>query len=269
MNIALPIRGMEADAQELPPLPSRNIGGIAVADLGQAEAVALLQARLAARAFTRIGFLNAHCFNVSREDEDYRRCLEDFLVLPDGVGVDLAAKILFGRPFSANLNGTDFLPAFLRLTQDPLKVALIGSRPGVCERASEAFRALAPQHDYVAVSHGFFSGEIATGQVLQTLRAAQADILLVGLGVPRQELFIARHVGPQEAILAFAVGALMDFMAGEVPRAPKAVRRLRLEWAYRLALEPRRMARRYIIGNPKFLAHVMREKRTTRRAAAL
>ena len=82
----------------------------------------------------------------------------------------------------------------------------------------------------------------------------------MALGVPRQERFIAEALSPGDVRLAIGVGALLDFIAGKVPRAPAPVRRFRLEWAYRLAIEPRRLAGRYLLGNPLFLARIVRQK---------
>ena len=80
------------------------------------------------------------------------------------------------------------------------------------------------------------------------------------MGVPRQELWIARNLTKQHCILPIAVGALLDFLSGSVPRAPGWMRTLRLEWLFRLIIEPRRLWRRYIVGNPLFLARVLYQK---------
>ena len=84
--------------------------------------------------------------------------------------------------------------------------------------------------------------------------------MLVAMGVPRQELWISRHLTAGHCIMPIAVGALLDFMSGSVPRAPQWVRRWRLEWVFRLVIEPSRLWRRYIIGNPVFLARVVGQK---------
>ena len=80
------------------------------------------------------------------------------------------------------------------------------------------------------------------------------------MGVPRQEFWIAKNITPRHCTLPMAVGALLDFLSGTVPRAPAWMRRLRLEWVVRLIIEPGRLWRRYILGNPAFLARVVRQK---------
>src|SRR5690606_37113171 len=92
--------------------------------------------------------------------------------------------------------------------------------------------------------------------VAADIRASGADLVLVGMGCPRQELFAARHLVVPGGVSALCVGGLLDFTAGEKPRAPALVRRLRLEWVYRLILEPRRMWRRYLVGNVVFMARL-------------
>lgn len=205
----------------------------------------------------RVAFANAHCVNVAAQDGAYRHAVSDFVLLPDGVGMDLAARLLYGRAFPENLNGTDFVPRLLANAPRPWRVALLGGAPGVVEAAAASFADAFPAHSFLPVSHGFFACEAQRRAALAALAAVQADVVLVGLGVPRQEQLIAEHRTPAHGRLALAVGALLDFTAGVVPRAPRIVRRFRLEWLFRLGLEPRRLARRYVLGNPAFLFRVV------------
>jgi exopolysaccharide biosynthesis WecB/TagA/CpsF family protein len=96
---------------------------------------------------------------------------------------------------------------------------------------------------------------------LALLKGQPVDLLLVAFGNPRQEIWIAERITHEHAHLAIGVGALFDFLAGEVQRAPRWLRAARLEWAYRLMLEPARLWRRYVLGNPAFLLRVLRQKR--------
>ena len=106
---------------------------------------------------------------------------------------------------------------------------------------------------------GFFSPEDEP-KVIAQIRASGAGLMLVALGNPKQEQWLDRCLGDTGARLGVGVGAFFDFQAGEVPRAPSWVNRAGLEWAFRLALEPSRMWRRYLVGNPAFLARVLRER---------
>jgi exopolysaccharide biosynthesis WecB/TagA/CpsF family protein len=237
----------------------KTILGISVASVGWDEAIGLLKRMLAERRFTKVGFLNAHNANVASVDAEFAEALEDFLILPDGVGVDMAAKILYGAPFPANLNGTDFVPGLLQAASKPLTVGLLGATRRNAEGAAGKLAAIAPQHDYVVVHDGYFSPQEEPA-VVERIRSLRPDVLLVAMGVPRQELWIARNMTDKHCTLPIAVGALLDFLSGAVPRAPAWMRRLRLEWLFRLIVEPGRLWRRYIVGNPLFLARVLRQK---------
>lgn len=235
----------------------RRIGGVDVISVTADEARRILLARIEARIFTKVAFLNAHCVNLAFQSESYRRSLQDFVVLPDGLGVDMASQLLYGRPFSENLNGTDFVPFLLAETSRPLTVVLLGAEPGIADAACARLIEQCPQHRFAVVSHGFFEEGAQTEALLATMRALKPDLAIVALGVPRQELWIAEHLSGEECTVAMGVGALLDFVAGKVSRAPAPIRMMRMEWIYRMIIEPRRLWRRYILGNPTFLARMV------------
>ncbi|MDX3926353.1 MAG: WecB/TagA/CpsF family glycosyltransferase [Shinella sp.] len=238
----------------------RDILGVAVCDFGWAEAFAFAEdAASMPIGQTVIAFINANNANLMMRDPQYRAALDRQIVFPDGHGVDIASLVFHGKKFPANLNGTDFVPALLTYIAAPKRVALIGTRPETLLRATENFRRHAPWHDFIPVSDGFFDKNDSAA-VMEKVREARPDILLVAMGSPVQEKWIDRHVGPGHARLVISVGALFDFMAGDVPRASETVRRLRLEWLFRLLLEPSRLWKRYLVGNPLFLYHVLRYK---------
>lgn len=241
-------------------IQDRDILGIRVKAFGWNEALDDLERGLTGDEPQRIiNFLNAHNANTALRDPGYRDGLSRSEVLPDGIGVDIASKALYGQPFPANLNGTDLVPALLVRVSRPLKVALIGARAEVLARATENFRIATPWHQFFAVADGFFDrGD--TARVLERLAELEPDITLVAMGSPSQEVWIDGNFGPGHGKLVFGVGALFDFIAGEVPRASDFVRDMRLEWVFRLSLEPGRLWRRYVIGNPLFLYHVLRYK---------
>ncbi|AZO09668.1 glycosyltransferase [Mesorhizobium sp. M3A.F.Ca.ET.080.04.2.1] len=237
----------------------RTILGISVLAIRWDEATALLNRLIAERRFTKVSFLNAHNANIAYTDPVFAEALDDFLVLPDGVGVDMAAKLLYGAPFPDNLNGTDFVPAFLKASARPLTVALLGATRVNAEAASAKLAALAVQHKFVVIHDGYFS-PAEEPEIVGRIARLRPDVLLVAMGVPRQELWIARHIEPGHCTLPIAVGALLDFLSGTVPRAPLWMRRMRLEWLFRLWVEPGRLWRRYVVGNPLFLWRVLKQK---------
>lgn len=177
------------------------------------------------------------------------------LVLNDGVAIDVASFLRFGAFFPENLNGTDFTWTLLsRLDQDT-SIFLLGSRPEVVESAAKAFGGL-PHVRVVDYSDGYtiWADEAA---LIRRIQNAQPDILLVGFGNPTQEEWMLRNRSVLETPLMISVGALFDFVSGNKPRAPKVLRVMRLEWAHRLALEPRRLLTRYTVGIGRFFAAVL------------
>ncbi|ADV11543.1 MULTISPECIES: WecB/TagA/CpsF family glycosyltransferase [Mesorhizobium] len=237
----------------------KTILGIPVVAVRWNDAIALLNRLIAERRFTKISFLNAHNANIAYTDPVFAEALDDFLILPDGIGIDLAARLLYGAPFPDNLNGTDFVPAFLQASTTPLTVGLLGATRVNAEAASVKLAALAVQHRFVVIHDGYFPPS-QEQEIVDRIAALRPDVLLVAMGVPRQELWIERHIDARHCTLPIAVGALLDFLSGAVPRAPLWMRRLRLEWLFRLAVEPGRLWRRYVVGNPLFLLRVVRQK---------
>jgi len=241
--------------------PARRILGIDVASIGWADATGYLRLLLRERRYTKVGFLNAHNANVACRDPEFAAAMRDFLVLPDGVGVDMAARLLYGEPFPSNLNGTDFIPHFITSMAEPITVGLLGATRKNAEAALANLAKLAPQHRIELIHDGYFSKD-EEPEVLSRIASLRPDVLLVAMGVPRQELWIASKLTPAHCTLPIAVGALLDFLSGAVPRAPLWVRRWRLEWMFRLVVEPGRLWRRYVVGNPVFLFRVLRQKLT-------
>ena len=244
----------------------RDILGVSISALTEAAALKLLDDAFATRSHRQVAFCNAHLVNLAAEDPGLRRCLDGFLVLPDGTGVDIASRVLYGQPFPDNLNGTDFIPALLAASRRRLRVMLLGARPGIADRAAQRLRADYPQHDVAVLCHGFFA-EQDQAALLARLECEQPDLLLVAFGNPRQETWIAEHIRSRHCTVAAGVGALFDFLAGEVTRAPRSVRKTRFEWVYRLWLEPARLWRRYLLGNPLFLYRVLMARLSGRHAA--
>lgn len=222
------------------------------------EAVKLLDACYNRRGRVAVAFANAHTLNVAAENPDFRLALQDALVFNDGLGVDIASRILHGAPFPENLNGTDFVPNYLKRTKHRYRIFLLGAKPGIATRAAHRLSALCPRHKIVGCHHGHFDSRNAS-EIVELIRCSRADVVLVAMGNPKQELFVHHHLARTGCLVGIGVGALFDFLAGDVPRATLWVQRWRLEWFYRLLQEPRRLARRYLIGNPLFLMRILKQ----------
>ncbi|MBB3455720.1 exopolysaccharide biosynthesis WecB/TagA/CpsF family protein [Rhizobium sp. BK313] len=208
---------------------------------------------------TVISFVNAHNMLLMLNDGGYRDVLAQNLILPDGVGLDIASRVAHGVSFPANLNGTDFVPALLTFMERPKRIGLIGGRRDVIEKAAENFRKHAPWHEFIVIADGYFD-KAQSNLITAEVGRQNIDVLVVGMGTPLQEKWVAEHIDAQHARLVLTVGALFDFVSGTVPRAPALMRALRFEWMYRLLQEPSRLWRRYMLGVPLFLYQVIRHQ---------
>ncbi|MDW4498530.1 WecB/TagA/CpsF family glycosyltransferase [Sulfitobacter sp. D35] len=227
-------------------------------DIVSASTGTVIRQLLAPGGRNRVAFLNAHCANVMHRDAEYADAMQTAgMVLPDGIGVDLAARMT-GAELEENLNGTDFVPALLaEAAHRGLAVFLLGGRPGVAEAAARKLCLSTPGLRIAGTRDGY-EGAADTADAIRAINASKADIVLVAMGVPAQDIWLARHADKIEARVTMGVGALFDFLADRVRRAPASVRRARCEWIWRLAMEPRRMAGRYLVGNVSFMVRAAR-----------
>lgn len=240
------------------------VAGVEIPYLSKAKAIETIGRSFEDRRQISVAFCNANTMLHALDSREVAEALGGFLVLNDGVGVDLCSRVLNGRPFDENLNGTDFTPALIAGSPRDLRIFLLGAKPGVAEEAGLAIARDHPRHAVVGTRHGYFT-DAEIPAILAEINAAAPDLLLVALGNPRQELFVAAHAGSLDAPVIVMVGALFDFMAGRVARAPALVRALKAEWLFRFAQEPRRLARRYTVDVARFLLTIawMRMRRAS------
>jgi len=229
-----------------------TIGPVTLARMTQGEAVARLLACVAARRKTRVAFANAHCLLLAMDDPRIADTLSRFLVLNDGTGAEIGARLLTGAGFPDNLNGTDFVPALLAAAPAGTRLYLFGARPEVVARAATVFGEAHPQITVCGHRDGYFAPD-ETDDIVAGINAAQPDILLVAMGNPKQEQWIDAVSDRLDVPLALGVGALFDFTAGAVVRAPRAFRIVGMEWVFRFLQEPRRLGRRYTLGVVRYL----------------
>ena len=231
---------------------TRVIQGVAIDTRSGGDVIQAIDRTIAQRTPLRIAIANAHTINLAREAPDYRHLLRDFMVLNDGAGVNLASRWKYRKPFCENLNGTDFVPRLLAESTRSLRIFLVGARPWTVDEACRRLSRRYPRHRWMGYQHGYY-GPADEETVCARIRATSPDLLLVALGNPLQEEWIARCAEKTGATVCIGVGAFFDFVAGQVPRAPLWIRQLKCEWIYRLLQEPRRLWRRYLIGNLVFL----------------
>lgn len=237
-----------------------RIGGITLCNVNREKLIEEILAALARRQRTKVAFVNPDCVNIARRDAPYRQVLDQFeLVCADGIGMTIAGRLL-GQAVRQNLNGTDlFAPLCAALERHRHSVFLLGGRPGVAHGCADWIAARFPDLRVAGCAHGYFGdGELA--QVVETIAASKAEVLLVAMGAPRQEQWLHAHLAATGAVIGLGVGGLFDFHAGRIPRAPQWLRDVGGEWLFRLRQEPARMWRRYLIGNWVFMWHILMEK---------
>lgn len=239
-------------------LPRRiSVIGSGISACGMDAALQLVDQRLRDGGGGYVCFTNVHGVVMGREDPAFRAVTNgSFLSLADGKPVYWTGRCL-GAADLGHVAGPDFFLAclrrfasrrhyFLGSTPPVLRALVENLRAGipglnVCGSLSPPFRALSPEE---------------SAAQLQEVAAARPDFIWVGLGAPKQERFMSAAAGALAPALLFGVGAAFDFQAGSVRRAPLLLRRLGLEWLYRLAQEPRRLWRRYLTTNAKFLYYL-------------
>lgn len=232
-----------------------HLAGFPLLDIERDALVCMLATRLRSGTQTVLLYANTN-FVVQCRPLLPALAREPVLIVNDGVGMDIASLLMRGCRFRANLNGTDFTPYLLSRLPAPQRVFLLGGRPDIVQRAAQ-YVAKELGQVVVGTCDGF-EGLRDEARLVEAINASGADVLLVAMGNPRQERWILEHLPALQVRLVSGVGALFDFWAGDKPRAPGWVRRLRMEWLYRLCLEPKRLLRRYTVDVLVFLALCVR-----------
>ncbi|WP_410981434.1 WecB/TagA/CpsF family glycosyltransferase [Bacillus pacificus] len=238
-------------------MDKKTIGDIQINIINEDEVMNYLDERITNKEKTKMFFLNAHCFNIAQVNKVYKENINNsHLLLNDGIGMDITAK-LFGFTFPQNMNGTDFTPKLLEYAEKKgLTIYLLGGEIGVVETAQKNFEDKFSRLNIVGAHHGYFLNDEM--RVIEDINKNRPDILIVGLGVPLQENWISKHFEELNTKIIIGVGAFLDFSAKKVKRAPKWMRVCKLEWLFRLLLEPKRMFKRYVIGIPLFFFYILK-----------
>lgn len=205
----------------------------------------------------RLAYVNAHSCNLLFHDAAYRRALgQANLIYVDGNGPRLAAW-LAGDRLPRRMTGADWIHDLCALAQrQGFRLYFLGAHPGVAEEAAVRLGRLYPGLQIVGTSHGFFSRQDEAG-LLDELRRARPDLLLLAMSSPAQETWMARAAPQLDIPVIWAAGGVLEYASGRLRRAPVWMRRLGLEWLGRWWIEPRRLTRRYLVGIPLFLSRAM------------
>ena len=240
-----------------------RIGRAAIDDVTLVEAVESIVDLVARR---RGGFVctpNVDHVVLLEDDVRLRGAYERAsLVLADGMPIVWASRLL-GAPLREKVSGSDLMePLLLRAAEERWRVYLVGGGEGVAERAAARLKTEAPGLEIVGIDPRRIDldrGSEELAPLVAGIVAARPDLVLVALGCPKQEIVMDRIARSVRPAVCAGIGAGLDFVAGTIPRAPRWISAAGLEWLYRLAREPRRLWRRYLVRDPRFAAIVARE----------
>ena len=208
--------------------------------------------------------VNVHGLNLAWQQRQFRSCFQNAdLVICDGKGVQYAAGLL-GTPLPARLTYADWTWSLAQLTvEHGYSLFFLGGRPGVAEEAAQNLQRKWPGIRIVGCQHGYFNKEAESPEnrsVLARINSANPDILLTAFGMPLQEQWITANRTHLQTRVALSGGAVFDYISGRLARGPDWMTQHGWEWLARLIIEPRRLWRRYLLGNPLFLWRVFRQK---------
>jgi N-acetylglucosaminyldiphosphoundecaprenol N-acetyl-beta-D-mannosaminyltransferase len=210
----------------------------------------------------QVMYANVHVLNTAYRDPALRRVLNRAdVVYCDGSGVRVGARIL-GQYLPERMTGADWIHDLCDICQERgLSLYFLGGEPGIAAQAARKLETQYPGLRITGTHHGHYDHDGSENEdILATINALPPDILLVGFGTPLQEKWIARNARRLNTPVVWAVGALVDFVAGKTPRGPRWMLEHGLEWLYRLWVEPKRLWRRYVLGNPLFVLRALKER---------
>jgi N-acetylglucosaminyldiphosphoundecaprenol N-acetyl-beta-D-mannosaminyltransferase len=241
-----------------------NVLGVGVDPVNVAELHARILGIVRQGGHALVLHVNVHGLNLCYRDPALRSFFNAApVVFSDGAGVVLAARIL-GEYLPERITYADWawqLAAFAE--RERLSLFLLGARPGVAKSAAARLEGRYPNLEIAGVHHGYFdqtAGASENEAVLAEINAASPDVLLVGFGMPLQERWLMQNWNRIDARVVLTGGAVFDYVSGELKRGPRILTDNGFEWLARLLIEPGRLWRRYVIGNPLFLLRVLRQR---------
>lgn len=238
---------------------SHEVLDVEIAAVTMEEAVALCASMAESGRPHFIATANAEMLMMAKRDAGLKRILRECdLVLPDGAGILWAGEQL-GTPFPERVTGADLSDRLLRLAREKeWPVYFLGGAPGVAREAADRYMEKHGTFLLAGVHDGYFDEE-EEKKIIREIRDNGTRLLLVGMGVPKQENWLCRHRDELGPVLGMGIGGVFDIMAGRLTRAPLWMQRHRLEWAYRLFLQPSRIGR--MTALPKYMLAVKQWKK--------
>jgi N-acetylglucosaminyldiphosphoundecaprenol N-acetyl-beta-D-mannosaminyltransferase len=241
-----------------------NILGVAIDPVQIDDVLEIIQEIIHSDRRAIITHVHVMGLNLAYENTWFRDFLnQSNLVYCDGMGVLFAAKVL-GSPLPQRLTLADWMDRLAALCEkEGYSLFLLGNPQGSPQRAAAHLTQQFPGLGICGTQHGYFNKTLLHPEneaVVNLINAAKPDILLVGFGMPAQEKWLLENRDRLEAKVAITVGALFEYIGGDLPRGPKWMTQNYLEWFFRLIHDPRRYARRYFYDNPVFIYRLLKQK---------
>ncbi len=230
-----------------------SILGVEIDNLDLGEAVQRINGYIERGEPSMVVTANPEIVMLARADREFRDILKNAkLVTADGIGLVIAARIL-GTPLKQRVTGIDLVTALFKNAENKsYRFYFLGARPGVAEKAADNIRNRYPGVTVAGIHHGYFKDDL---QVVADISEKKPDILLVALGMGKQEKWISEHAAEIGIPVSIGIGGSFDIFAGEIKRAPEWMQKAGLEWLYRLVKQPSRFFR--MLQLPRFLLAVI------------
>jgi N-acetylglucosaminyldiphosphoundecaprenol N-acetyl-beta-D-mannosaminyltransferase len=228
------------------------------------EAIAVFRRLIANRRPALVFNLNVDILMKVKRDPELRAIFRAAdLVLVDGNPMMWADRFL-GSPLPGRVSGSDFVPAFCQAAATwGHRIFLLGAAPGVADAAKCWLERRIPGVRIVGTyspPYGFEKDTRENARIVSLVRKAEPDVLFAAFGVPKDQKWLYQFRNELNVPICMGVGSTLDYLAGRLKRAPVWMQRAGLEWSYRLMQEPRRLWRRYLLEDPPFVLHVIRER---------
>ena len=232
-----------------------NILGVNINKVNQKEATDFLIKKLDEDKCNMIVTPNSEIVMHAVKDPELMAIINEAdLVIPDGIGLVYASRIM-GSPLKERVTGIDFLSSALDYIKDKdMSVFLLGSKPGIAEKAGDNMRQKYPGLKIAGTHHGYFNQD-EEPDIIDKINQTKADLVCLALGSPKQEKIMAKYKDVLKAKICIGVGGSLDVWAGELKRAPDFYRNNGLEWLYRLIQQPSRYKR--MVALPVFMMKVI------------
>lgn len=242
-------------------IPKKIILSVPIASVRLSEIASVVISEIESEVNKKTFFyVNAHCLNLANKDLRYRRILQQAtLVYPGGFGPVLASRIL-GKGLPERTPTPDFIDKVFKLAEEKKwSFYFLGAREHSLSKALQKLKTKFPKLKIVGFHHGYFD-KSEEGRIISDINRKRPTVLIVGMGSPKQEKWIDDNLTKLDIKVFWAVGALFDIISGRLARAPVWMQMMGLEWLFRLFQEPKRLWKRYIVGNLEFLRTVLVEK---------